>query len=192
MAAKLYRKYETIIIVHPDATEDQTDRVWKRVEDVLTTKDGTELRREFWGRRRMAYTVRKQRKGVYHYICYLGADDVVAEIERQLRIDDQVIRYLTVKLEEGLKRDEFDVDAEKTALTPIGKRVQQSAEEEASRAAAAPPAPAAEAPAAPAPDAPAEAAPAAPAEAAPAAAAPAEAAPAEAAAPAAPAAGDEN
>lgn len=117
-----YRKYETLIITHPDTTDEEHEVVWGRVQGVLDEKGAKEIRREFWGRRRMAYEVQKQRKGVYHYLLYLAPEDTIAELERNFRILDKVMRFMTVRLEDSVDAETFDFEGEAQQMTQIGKR----------------------------------------------------------------------
>jgi small subunit ribosomal protein S6 len=125
-----YRKYETIFITHPDTTDEGHDALWKKVDGVLSQGGGKEIRREFWGRRRLAYEISKQRKGVYHYLMYLGRDELVAELERNFRITDSVVRFMTVRLEDGIDLAHFDIEAEAQKMTNLGRRASQNDDSE--------------------------------------------------------------
>lgn len=96
------REYETIFILHPESKNDVVDSVANRCQDVLAKLDGKLLRAENWGRRRLAYPVRKNAKGIYIYLNYLGYQTLVAELERNLRVLDPVIKFMTVKVDEDV------------------------------------------------------------------------------------------
>jgi small subunit ribosomal protein S6 len=96
------REYETIFIVHPDAGTEVIDRVAGRCREVVGRLSGKLIKAENWGRRRLAYPVRKNSKGIYIYLRYLGYSDMVHEIERNLRMLDPVIKYMTVKIDEDV------------------------------------------------------------------------------------------
>jgi small subunit ribosomal protein S6 len=98
------REYETIYILRPDIDADGADRVAQRVSEVVERENGRLVKFEAWGRRRLAYEVQKQRKGVYVYVKYLGKGGLVQELERNLRLQDVVLKHLTVQL-----RDDVDV-----------------------------------------------------------------------------------
>ncbi len=110
---KLLSKYETLLVCHADATEAETDKIWKRIDSITSRQDGHEIRREFWRRRRLAYPIRKQKKGVYHYMLYLAGNQMVGELESDLRITDKVLRFINVKLDDGVTAGDYDFDAEK-------------------------------------------------------------------------------
>lgn len=105
------REYETIYILRPDIDADGADRVAQRVTEVVERENGRLVKFEAWGRRRLAYEVQKQRKGVYVYVKYLGKGGLVQELERNLRLQDVVLKHLTVQT-----RD--DVDAGTVAIDP--------------------------------------------------------------------------
>ena len=96
------REYETIYILRPDSTSDVIAQVNQKVRGVIESGGGTLLKIDNWGKRKLAYEVKKQLKGIYLYWQYLGSTGVVEEIERNLRMLDQVIRYYTVKVDENV------------------------------------------------------------------------------------------
>jgi small subunit ribosomal protein S6 len=100
------REYETIYILRPDVDADGADRVAQRVTEVVEREQGRLVKFEAWGRRKLAYEVQKQRKGVYVYVKYLGKGGLVQELERNLRLADVVLKHLTVQT-----RDDVDVGA---------------------------------------------------------------------------------
>lgn len=96
------RDYETIFIVHPDTQVDAIEQIAGRVTDAIDRREGKLLKAENWGKRRLAYPVRKQLQGYYIYLRYLGYSDLVHEIERNLRMIEPVLKYLTVKIDEDV------------------------------------------------------------------------------------------
>lgn len=93
------RKYETIFIVKPDLSEDDLKAVSEKAQEVVTSMSGDVRRLEDWGVRKLAYIVDKFPRGRYFYFRFDAGADVVAEMERRLRLDDRVLRYQTVKIE---------------------------------------------------------------------------------------------
>ena len=108
------REYETIYILKPDTIADQVGEVNTRVKGIIEDGGGKILKLDNWGKRRLAYEIQKERKGVYLYWQYLGGPEIVAEFERNLRMLDPVIRYMTVRLDENVDPAErlTDVDDE--------------------------------------------------------------------------------
>ena len=96
------REYETIFILRPDTTQDGITAVNHRVRAVIDQMNGKILKLDNWGKRKLAYEIRKQLKGIYLYWQYLGTSNTVSEIERNLRMLDAVIRYYTVKVDEDV------------------------------------------------------------------------------------------
>jgi small subunit ribosomal protein S6 len=96
------REYETIFIALPDTNPESIDQIAGRLTDSITKLDGKLLKAENWGRRRLAYPIRKQQKGIYIYLRYLGYSDLVHELERNMRMIEPVIKYITVKLDEDV------------------------------------------------------------------------------------------
>jgi small subunit ribosomal protein S6 len=90
------REYETIYILKPDVTRDAQEKIATRLNEVLARESGKLTLIENWGRRPLAYPVAKQRRGVYVYLKYLGGGVLVSEIERNLRMLDDVVKYQTV------------------------------------------------------------------------------------------------
>ena len=104
------REYETIYIVRPDATEDMVAGTAARLRGAVEKTEGKVLQIKSWGKRKLAYEVRKQLKGIYIYSRYLGEQDLVAEVERTLRMIEAVIKYQTVKLGEGVDPDSREAE----------------------------------------------------------------------------------
>lgn len=96
------REYETIFILRPDTNQEGIQAVNTRIRGVIDGMGGRLLKLDNWGKRKLAYEVKKQLKGIYLYWQYLGTSGTVEEIERNLRMLDAVIRYYTVKVDENV------------------------------------------------------------------------------------------
>jgi small subunit ribosomal protein S6 len=90
------REYETIYILKPDVDAESADKIGQRVNEVVARENGKLTKVELWGRRRLAYDIAKHKRGVYVYLKYLGDGKVVSEVERNLRLADNVLKYHTV------------------------------------------------------------------------------------------------
>jgi small subunit ribosomal protein S6 len=135
------RIYEELFIVRPDAPEEEIDAFVEQLRPVITAGGGTLDKIDKWGVRRLAYRVAKRDEGYYVLLQFTSGPEAVKELERRMRVSDLVLKYLTVRIDEKLKR--------------LEKRRKQR-EKRARRKPAAPPA----GPPRPAPEAaPAEAAP---------------------------------
>src|SRR5512136_2645582 len=96
------REYETILILKPDVTNEVIGQVNGKIRQVIETGGGRLLKVENWGRRKLAYEVKKQLKGIYVFFDYLGGAGLVEEVERNLHLMDAVIRHYSVKAEENV------------------------------------------------------------------------------------------
>jgi small subunit ribosomal protein S6 len=121
------REYETIYILRPNTPNEGVAEVNSRIKGVIEGMGGKVIKVDNWGKRRLAYEVAKERKGIYLYWQYLAQPGVVEETERNLRMLDAVIRYLTVKVDEDV-----DVSARPTEIDDASyeKAAQTAADEE--------------------------------------------------------------
>src|SRR6187399_2503357 len=115
------REYETIFILRPDLANDAISAVNTKVRQVIENGGGKLLKIENWGRRKLAYEVKKQLKGIYLFFSYLGTAGLLEEVERNLRLTDSVIRYYSVKIAENVdpaaRPSEFTEEAFTKAAT---------------------------------------------------------------------------
>ncbi|MBZ5503126.1 MAG: 30S ribosomal protein S6 [Acidobacteriia bacterium] len=101
------RLYDLIFICRPDTPEADIDKIISTVEHAATEKGAKIEKTEKWGRKRMAYRVQRLREGYYVYMVVRSTNnEVVKELERRLKVADPVIKYLTVRLDEELKRQD--------------------------------------------------------------------------------------
>lgn len=94
------RMYETIYIVQPDLGDEEIKALSTKVQDIVAANNGDFKRLEDWGTRKLAYPINKNPRGRYFYLRFDGDSALIAELERRLRLDDKVIRYQSVKLEQ--------------------------------------------------------------------------------------------
>lgn len=121
-------EYETIYVVKPELPEDALVALNDKVNTIVEKNQGIMLTVDDWGKRKLAYPIQKNSKGHYIYINYLAPSDLVAELERNLRIEDNLLRFLTVKLD-------VDVDIEPRKIKAAEDNAKRS-EQRAARAAA--------------------------------------------------------
>lgn len=96
------REYETIFIFRPETTTDHIHEVNTRIKKIVEEDKGKVLNVANWGKRKLAYEIKNELKGTYIYWQYLGESQLVAEIERNLRMLDSVIRYYTVRVDQDV------------------------------------------------------------------------------------------
>ncbi len=119
-------EYETIFVLRPDVDPDAAEKLQGRLTEIIAREKGTLVKVESWGRRKLAYPVAKQRRGVYIYLSYVGQGGLVAELERNLRIADFVLKFLTVKLRDRVDVTKIQIDPEQLKLA----RIEVAAEED--------------------------------------------------------------
>lgn len=123
----LSHEYETIIIVRPDIEDSAVFGIAEKVESIVLGASGHVLDREDWGKRKLSYPIAKHQRGHYLRLNFLCAPALVAEIERRIRNEDDVVRFMTLKLG-------TDVDAPTRIEQAAVQRARR--EEEAKRRAA--------------------------------------------------------
>jgi small subunit ribosomal protein S6 len=97
------RNYEVMFIVRPDMVEEDLNKLISTLESSVTSAGGT-TKSEVWGKRRLAYKVGRFNDGIFVLMLIDAAGAVVHEVERRLRVTEQVIKFLTVRTDEELKR----------------------------------------------------------------------------------------
>jgi small subunit ribosomal protein S6 len=122
------RIYEELFIVKPDAPEEESDQLIEQLRSQLTSAGATVDKIDKWGKRRLAYRVDKYREGSYVLFQFTAGPETVKELERRLRVSDLVLKFITVRIDETLKR--------------LDKRKKERDKRAAKRAAAGPPSPA--------------------------------------------------
>lgn len=118
--SELFHEYETVVIIRPDLDDADTVAIMEKLEAVITERDGHMLLRDDWGKRKLAFTIQNHQKGHYVLLNHLSPASLVAELERNIRNEDRVVRFLSVLMDR-------DVD--------VPDRLEKAAETRAQRAA---------------------------------------------------------
>lgn len=118
-AKKLAREYELIYVLRSAGGPSEAKKVSDRIVEVLDKQGARLTRVDQWGVRKLAYPIKKQKRGRFIYITFVGFSDVVAELERNLRNLDSVIRFQTVRLEGLFDLEQVQVDAEEIEFHEI-------------------------------------------------------------------------
>jgi small subunit ribosomal protein S6 len=100
MTDRAERQYELVYILPPDTTEQQVTELHTQVEAVVSRMDGKIEKTENWGRRKLAYEISHQKEGVYVLQVINGSGELMKELDRRLRVMDQVIRHLVVRVDQ--------------------------------------------------------------------------------------------
>ena len=100
------RVYEELFIVKPDSPEEEVDGFVEQVKTLISSGQGTVDKVDKWGIRKLAYRLQKYNEGIYVLVQFSSGPDLVKEVERRMRVTDMVMKFITVRIDEKLKRIE--------------------------------------------------------------------------------------
>ena len=109
------RRYETIVIVDPDVGDDQREPVFDRIREIIPQQNGMLVKIDNWGTKKLAYAIKKKVRGFYSCIDYCGSGPLVNEIERFFKIDDRVLKFMTVMREEKVDSARIQEEIDRAA-----------------------------------------------------------------------------
>lgn len=115
------RRFETFIIIDPDLSEEQRVLILERVKEILGQMNGFLIRVDPWGLRKLAYPIRKKERGFYVRFDFCGTGQLVNEMERFFRIDERVLKHMSVLLDRQPNMERIQEEmakAEEAAQTP--------------------------------------------------------------------------
>lgn len=118
------RRYETIYVMRPNIGEDAITGIIDKTNGVIENFGGHIVQLDRWGIKKLAYLIKKESQGYYVFSEYAGTPEAVDEIERLFRIDDKILKYMTVKLDDVYDADKDPAPGE----TPEKKGVEAIAE----------------------------------------------------------------
>ena len=98
------RSYEIVFIINPDAEDSEVMRLTEAAQKIITDQGGKIVKTEMMGKRRLAYEIDHKRDGVYVLLEVEGSGREIAEFERRMRVNDRVLRYMTVRVDEYRRR----------------------------------------------------------------------------------------
>jgi small subunit ribosomal protein S6 len=110
------RRYETILIAHVDLSEDELSNLITRYSAIVTGQKGILVKVERWGKRRLAYIIKKQARGFYILLDYAGETVVVNELERNLKINDKILKFMTVLKNDAVNPAALEKEIAEAAL----------------------------------------------------------------------------
>lgn len=125
------RRYETIFILRPNAGEEEIQRIIDMTIGVITSENGNVIELNKWGMKKLAYLIKKESLGFYVYLDYAGTPSAVSEIERKFRIDDSVIKYMTVKTADEISMEDVEIAIAECEAAATAKAEAESADEDA-------------------------------------------------------------
>jgi small subunit ribosomal protein S6 len=121
------KRYETIIIIDPDLSKEAEAPILERVNDLIPQFKGTLIATDDWGTKKLAYDIKKKNRGHYVRLDFCGDGALVQEMERFYKIDDKVLKFMTVLLEEDA--DLEAIQAEMSAATESDAEAEERAAE---------------------------------------------------------------
>lgn len=133
------RRYEQIVILDSDLSEDERSPVLNRLKELIPQYKGFLIDINEWGQKKLAYEIKKKPRGYYAQVNFCGFGDLVDEMERFFRIDDRILKYMTVVLDkeadvEGIKAEMAEKEAQKAEA--VAKAAEEEAKQAAEKAAA--------------------------------------------------------
>lgn len=102
------RRYETVFILRPSQSEDEINAIIENTKNIIVNDNGSIIDLNKWGLKKLAYTIKKEIQGQYVFCDFAGTPASVSEIERKFRIDDAVLKYLTLKTADAISEEEID------------------------------------------------------------------------------------
>jgi small subunit ribosomal protein S6 len=130
------REYELVYVLHPDLSPEREAEIHQRLDDIVAKGGGQHLLRDDWGKRKLAYEIQKLQKGHYFLLSFLSAGSFNADLERELRLNADVIRFLTVCVDEKVSDPQDRAEKAKVKAAEQARRREQREREAAERRAA--------------------------------------------------------
>ena len=123
------RRYEQIYILRPSLSEDEITRVVENTNKLILDDEGAIIYLDKWGMRKLAYPIKKELQGYYVLCDFAASPEVVSEIERKFRIDDTVLKYLTVKVSDAISAEEISAAQTEAAAQAVALETEDETEE---------------------------------------------------------------
>ena len=101
------RRYETIFIVDPDISDEERAPLFEKITELIPQQDGLLVEFDEWGTKKLAYEIKKRIRGHYIRLDYCGTGPLVDEIERLFKIDERILKYMTVLLDKNIELDKI-------------------------------------------------------------------------------------
>jgi small subunit ribosomal protein S6 len=121
------RRYECVVILDHELPDDDIRNFTEKYTQLIKASSGEVIKIEDWGIKRLAYLVQKREKGRYILFDFVGLPSLIAEMERQLKISDEVMKYLSVKLEDAVDLEAFKAAKEAPPAEPTAEVAAETA-----------------------------------------------------------------
>jgi small subunit ribosomal protein S6 len=115
------KRYETIFITHPELSEEDHAELEKKLRSTVATWKGDVIKLEDWGTKKLGYDIHKNSRGRYFLLEYQAAADLVRELERNLRLNDRILKFQTVKVDERISSEAAKTPKEAAPAEKITK-----------------------------------------------------------------------
>ena len=101
-----HRQYELAYVISPTVTDEDVNELHEKISEIIQQLGGTVDKTDMWGRRRLAYEINRHREGIYVIVLLTGPADMVRELERRLRVMEQLLRHLVIRVDEVMRKTE--------------------------------------------------------------------------------------
>ncbi|MEW6214156.1 MAG: 30S ribosomal protein S6 [Nitrospirota bacterium] len=120
--------YENIVILNATLTDEEIETAIVKIKDIITNHGGEILKVNIWGKKKLAYEIKKQKKGVYVLLCYKTPPSTIKKLEEFYRVFDTVIKYMIIKLSAKQARDLETSESTHNEIRAISEPVEQKSE----------------------------------------------------------------
>ena len=126
------RRYETIFIVDPDISDEERVPLFEKITELIPQQGGLFVEFDEWGTKKLAYEIKKKARGYYTRLNYCGTGTLVDEIERLFKIDERVLKYMTVLLDKNIELDKIneEIAAKEAEKNQVDKAVESEVNQE--------------------------------------------------------------
>jgi len=135
--SKLMRKYEGIVILHPDTTEEEQKALFRKNRELIKSFKGEVNHLDTWGKRKLANPIRKMTRGIYFHTTFQAEGNCVSELERTLRINDRVLRFTHMRIDDRTSLAKYVEDFKQVLADTMAREKEREAKAQARRAQAA-------------------------------------------------------
>lgn len=129
------RPYEVVVIMHPDATTDDQKELFRKNKGIIDSFGGSIFSLDTWGKRFLATPIGKNKKAFYFHSSFMAQPDAIAELERTMRINDRVLRFMHTKLDERTPLSKYMEGFKKGLVETANKEREREAKIQARKAA---------------------------------------------------------
>lgn len=129
------RKYEAVIIMHPDTPEEEQKNLFKKNRDILKNFKGEVNHLDTWGKRRLANPIEKLTRGIFFHTTFESEGEAIAELERTMRINDRVLRYVHTRLDDRVQLSKFVEEFKNALAESINREKERESKMQAKRVA---------------------------------------------------------